>query len=154
MTDFFEEHDWKNFPELTNAQMAILYFQSPHKQITQNFNAKVTKVHDGDTVTLKCDFRNFEFPMRLSYIDAPELKTGIAGQQSKERLKQLIDREEVYILINQDNRVEKWGRLLGEIMSRGTNINQEMVDEGFAVLFGNRQEGEIPDFNKNLENLI
>ena len=43
-------HDFKQFPELTNSQMVMYYFQSPHKQITEPFEAKVVKVTDGDTI--------------------------------------------------------------------------------------------------------
>ena len=67
------EHDWKKYPELTNTQMSELQFQSPHHQITEDFTATVSKVHDGDTITLSVDFRNFTFPIRLLDIDAPEL---------------------------------------------------------------------------------
>ena len=30
-------HDFINYPELTNNQMNFYYFESPHKQITENF---------------------------------------------------------------------------------------------------------------------
>ena len=43
-------HDFKLFPELTNSQMQIYYWDSPHKQITKNFMAKVLRVKDGDTI--------------------------------------------------------------------------------------------------------
>ena len=37
-------HDFKLFPELTNAQMDLYYFESPHRQITEDFIGKVVKV--------------------------------------------------------------------------------------------------------------
>ena len=54
-------HDFKRFPELTNGQMGLYYFDSPHKQIAENFFAKVVKVSDGDTIRVKADFRDFNF---------------------------------------------------------------------------------------------
>ena len=34
-------HDFKAFPELTNSQMDLYYWDSPHKQITDDFDAVV-----------------------------------------------------------------------------------------------------------------
>ncbi len=70
------EHDFVKFPELTNRQMSIFYFESPHQQIVESFQAEVVKVHDGDTITVRTDFRDFDFPVRLAYIQAPELNEG------------------------------------------------------------------------------
>ena len=66
-------HDFKTFPELTNSQMQIYYFQSPHKQIIEPFMAKVVKVTDGDTIRVLWDERDFTFPVRFAELAAPEL---------------------------------------------------------------------------------
>ncbi len=66
-------HDFKRFPELTNSQMQIYYFESPHKQITEPFMAKVVKVTDGDTIRVTWAERDFNFPIRMAEIAAPEL---------------------------------------------------------------------------------
>ena len=60
-----EDHDYKKFPELTNKQINEFGFQSPHKQITEDFDATVVHVTDGDTIRLRTDFRDFTFPLRL-----------------------------------------------------------------------------------------
>jgi len=52
-------HDFKRFPELTNNQMNLYYFDSPHQQIAEDFDAKVVNVHDGDTVRLEVSWRDF-----------------------------------------------------------------------------------------------
>jgi endonuclease YncB( thermonuclease family) len=127
-------HDFKTFPELTNSQMELYYFDSPHKQITEDFIAKVTKVHDGDTITLKCNFRDFEFPLRLARINAPELSEG--GKESKSWLEEQLLNEEVNIIINPKNRVEKWGRLLGDVISKGMSMSDLSLTTGHAVTFG------------------
>ena len=127
-------HDFKAFPELTNRQMQFYYFESPHKQIGQNFTAKVIEVHDGDTVTVRWDERNFDFPVRLAKINAPELNNG--GRESKEWLKEQIENEEVEIMINPFNRVGKFGRIIGTIIVGGININQMSKDFGFSNTFG------------------
>ena len=126
-------HDFKKFPELTNGQMAIYYWDSPHKQIMEDFTAKVVKVTDGDTIRVTTDFRDFDFPIRMSIIDAPEIKTG--GIESRNWLKNEILGEEITVKINPYARIGKFGRLLGEINHMGRNINQMSLDAGMSEVF-------------------
>ena len=140
------EHDFKNFPELTNRQIEEFGFQSPHKQITEDFKAKVVKVHDGDTVTLRVGFRNFDFPLRLLDIDAPELNEG--GELARDWMENRILNENVEIRIEKNNRVDKWGRLLGTIIHRGIDVGNEELIYRFAKPFARRGEGIIPPLNK------
>lgn len=141
------EHDYKNFPELTNSQIEEFGIRSPHKQITEDFTAEVIKVHDGDTITLRTSFRDFDFPLRLAGIDAPELNAG--GEVARDWLKKRIEGDNVLILIDQDNRVEKWGRLLGQVLHGGLDISQTEVDLNLAVPFEERGD-EIDDIKKIL----
>jgi len=134
-------HDFKAFPELTNSQMENYYFESPHKQITGNFRGVVTKVIDGDTIRIKCDFRDFDFPIRFAEINAPEM--GVGGEQSRSWLEKQIMGEEVEIIIDQNNRVEKWGRLLGEVIHQGMNMGEMSLMFGYSVVFGD-ETGMIP----------
>lgn len=137
------EHDYSKYPELTNAQLEHLQFTSPHVQITEDFRAEVVKVHDGDSVTLRTSFRDFDFPLRLFDIDAPEMSEG--GEVSKEWLKQKLLGKEVEVLIDSRNRVGKYGRLLGRILYGGLDVGQEEVFLGLARPFGSRDEGEVPE---------
>ena len=137
-------HDFKQFPELTNSQMRHYYFQSPHRQIGENFMAKVIKVTDGDTIRVSVDFRDFDFPIRFMDTDAPEMNTR-EGRRSQEWLEELILDQEVEILIDQQNRLEKWGRLLGEVLFQGMNINKLSILFNYAVRFDERIQ------NKQLE---
>ena len=140
-----EEHDFKRFPELTNRQMGMFYFESPHKQIMEDFDAKVVKVTDGDTIRVTMDERNFSFPVRFLDIAAPELNEE-GGVEARNFLKSEIEGEEVTIQIDNRNRVGKWGRLLGRVTHGGMNINEVMVSRGFALPFGQRSSG-LTDFN-------
>ena len=139
-------HDFKRFPELANSQMDFYYFDSPHKQITEDFTARVVRVIDGDTIRVDWFERDFDFPVRFLNTNATELGEG--GIKSKKWLEGRILGEEVMILIDEKQRVGRWGRILGEIIFNGININQESIDLGFAVPFG--QQAVIPKF----ENLI
>lgn len=142
-------HDWVNFPELTNSQMQLYYFESPHKQILEDFRALVVKVHDGDTITVRTNFRDFDFPVRLLGIDAPELNQE-GGKESQSWLEQRILNEEVDIIMNRNQRVGKWGRLLGKIFHRGMDLGEEEMRAGKATTFKGRNEGKLPDLNKEL----
>lgn len=139
-------HDFYRFPELRQNQLEIYYFESPHKQIFEDFRAKVIKVVDGDTIRLTCDFRDFDFPFRFFGINAPEMSEA-GGKESKEFLEDLILNEEVLIIINPRHRVEKWGRLLGEVMHRGSNIGDVMMTFGMATTFEARHEDKVMDLN-------
>ena len=127
-------HDFKKFPELTTHQMQFYYFDSPHRQILEDFRAKVVKVIDGDTIKVKWDERDFDFRVRFSNIAAPEMDEG--GRDSKQWLEKEILNEEIDILINPKMRVGKWGRILGEVLHRGLNINELSLQLNYSVPFG------------------
>ena len=140
------EHDFNKYPELTNAQIADMGFSSPHIQITEDFTATVIKVHDGDTITLKADFRDFAFPLRFLNIDAPELSEG--GEESRDWLKNKILHKTVQVVINASQRVGKYGRLLGRVIFNGLDVGEEEMHLGYAKPFGQRTEGELEPVGK------
>jgi len=140
-------HDFKRFPELTNSQMSLYYFDSPHTQITGDFTAKVIKVTDGDTVRLLWSERDKSFPLRFSNTAAPELDEP-GGEESQSWLESIILNKEVYIEIDPKNRVEKWGRLLGNIIFEGQNMGAASINEGHSRHWTERKTGDIPDCDK------
>jgi endonuclease YncB( thermonuclease family) len=125
-------HDFKRFPELTNSQMGMYYFDSPHKQIREDFFGRVVKVHDGDTITISCDFRDFNFPIRFANIMAPELSEE-GGFRSRDWLASQILGQEVEIKVNKNNPVEKWGRLLGRVFFKGFDVGEESKASGMSL---------------------
>jgi len=135
-------HDFKNYPELTNAQMSLYYFESPHKQITENFTAEVVKVHDGDTIRVKWQERDFDFPVRFGDTAAPELNEA-GGKDAQQWLENRILGKVVDIEIDPNNRVEKWGRLLGKVFEGGSDVGEEEITQGLAVHWAQRKEGKI-----------
>lgn len=140
------DHDYKSFPELSDNQLDLLQFSSPHVQITEDFSAMVVKVTDGDTVTLRTDFRDFDFPLRLLDVDAPEMNAG--GEVARDHLSALLTGQEVQVLVDSNNRVGKYGRLLGRILFNGIDVAQEMVYLGLIKEFGSKLEGQVPSFDK------
>ena len=135
-------HDFKRFPELTNSQMDFYYFESPHKQIFEDFKGTVVKVSDGDTIRIQTNFRDFDFPVRFFDNAAPELDED-GGPEAQAWLEGLILGEEVDVLVNPDLRVEKWGRLLGRIVFRGIDVGEESIFLGHSVPWRLRKDGVI-----------
>jgi len=120
--------------------MAFYYFDSPHQQIAEDFDARVVKVIDGDTIRVKASFRNFTFPIRMSNLLAPELNEK-GGVRSRNHLESLIGNANVEIIVNKNNRVGKWGRLLGQVRRSGLDVGEEMKAGGFAIDVGTEQMG-------------
>lgn len=137
-------HDFINWPELTNAEMQVYGFESPHKQITQDIRARVVKVVDGDTIHVRWTERDFAFPVRFLDINAPEMSEP-RGKEVREWLEQQILDEEVDLIIDPDRRVGKWGRLLAHVFSRGMDMGTAMIMLGLATEFDKRNEGKIPE---------
>ena len=140
------EHDFVAFPELTNAQLEIFQFSSPHVQITEDFDAEIERVVDGDTVTLSTSFRDFSFPLRLLDIDAPELSEG--GGDARDWLSERIHGSTVRVLIDSRQRVGKYGRLLGHIEHNGLDVGDEMLTIGLVTEFGKKDESLPEPLNK------
>lgn len=123
-------HDFKTQPELSNSQMQFYYWTSPFRQITESFDAKCVKVTDGDSIRVKTNFRDFDFPIRFARINAPELNAG--GRESGNWLRSQILNENIRVEINPDNRTGKFGRIIGEVNHRGINMNEASLRGGFS----------------------
>jgi len=137
-------HDFERFPELTNAQLDLYYFQSPHKQIFEPFSAKVIRVHDGDTITVRWRERDFDFPVRFSNTAAPELSEK-GGKESRDWLKSILEGKVVDVVVDPDNRVEKFGRLLGLVYFNGFDVGVESVFTGHGLEWNNRLDQKLPE---------
>ena len=122
--------------------MELYYWDSPHKQIFEDFEAEVIKVHDGDTITVKWQERDFNFPVRFSNISAPELNES-GGAEAQSWLESQILGENVVVRINPKNRVEKWGRLLGTILHRGLDMGEAQIIRGISTPWEKRNDGKI-----------
>ena len=127
-------HDFKKFPELTDNQARFYYHESPHRQIFDDFWCNVTKVHDGDTIKVRWAERDFEFPVRLIEIAAPELNEE-GGRESQSWLEDWIKGAYVKIEIDPNNRVCKWGRILGRVFFEGRDMNEQSLRTQHSILF-------------------
>ena len=139
------EHDFKRFPELTNRQMEEFYWDSPHKQITEEIRVDVVSVHDGDTIRVKWDERDFTFPIRLLNLAAPEVDEK-GGIESRDWLRGQILNETVDIIPSQQ-RVEKWGRLLADVLFNGSSMSDESIRNFHGISWGERGNQPFTEVN-------
>ena len=150
------KHDFKKFPELRNNQFDELYFVSPHRQITGDFNCVCTAVHDGDTIKVRWSERDFEFPIRMSNISAPELKGKFGrvsqnGTESRDWLAGRILNQDIRVEVDLNNRVEKWGRLLGRVTHQGIDLGVESILHGHSKEWSDRHSGVIRDLKLEVD---
>jgi|TARA_Y100000389_G_C17264748_1_gene414854 micrococcal nuclease len=102
------------------------------------YKAKLDRVVDGDTIDAHINL-GFDITIhkriRLAGIDTPESRTRdleekARGLASKDRLVELLG-EGSFILESKE--VGKYGRVLGTLHVEDVNINETLVEEGFAV---------------------
>jgi micrococcal nuclease len=117
---------------------------APVQPSLYTYRAFVRKVYDGDTVTLDIDL-GFdvvlrEQKVRLLRINAPEVRgeERELGLTSRDALRKRIANKWVVLRTERDKK-EKFGRWLGEIWFEGECVNDWMLAEGHARVYG---EGE------------
>ena len=104
------------------------------------YNAYVESVYDGDTITctIDCGFNMFmkKQKIRLSGIDTPELRgdTREHGLMVRDKLRDKILGKQV-ILKTEKDRKGKYGRYIATVYINEINVNQWLVDEGYAVIY-------------------
>ena len=104
------------------------------------YRAIVNKVYDGDTITVDIDL-GFNIwkkneSIRLLGIDAPEIR-GEEREQgliSKKFLSHLVLHKEVEIRTHKDSK-GKYGRYLAIIIVNELNVNEYMIQKGFATKY-------------------
>lgn len=104
------------------------------------YKALVTKVYDGDTITVDFDL-GFGIVLkkqtiRLFGINTPEVRgpEKVEGIISRDALRQRILGKQVIIKTSKDKK-GKYGRWLGEVFVEQENINQWLLREGYAKAY-------------------
>jgi endonuclease YncB( thermonuclease family) len=116
-----------------------------------NYRVKeLTKIVDGDTIDVILDV-GFDIlygvRIRLQGIDTPEKRTSdpiekVFGYAATKRLTELITDKNLVISTELDGR-GKFGRVLGTIYANGTNVNELMVFEHYAVAYHGQNKDDI-----------
>ena len=117
------------------------------------YKCKLIKVIDGDTIDVDIDLGFGVWlrkqRVRLYGIDTPESRTRDLeekkyGLAAKEFLVKWTGAGELRIKTHKDER-GKFGRILGEIWTFDTNINDKMVYEHHAVAYHGQSKKEIQE---------
>jgi len=102
------------------------------------YDAVVTAVYDGDTVTVDIDLGLHVWvkceKLRLNRIDAPEVR-GASREQglvSRDWLREQVLGQQLVVETIKDSK-GKYGRYLAELWLGDVNINDTLVSEGLAV---------------------
>ena len=126
------------------------------------YKCEVKRIVDGDTVDVIIDLGfsiHFSTRVRLYGIDTPESRTRdkdekVRGFLSKDYLKEWLDQGGVIIRTYRDKK-GKFGRVLGEMVVGGRNINLLMVEENYAVKYEGQSKDDIKKEHEiNREKLI
>lgn len=106
------------------------------------YQATVTKVYDGDTITVDLDL-GFDhviknMTLRLYGINTPELRGGtnaskIDARKARDYLRELILDRDIMVRTIED-KTGKYGRYLAVIFLEGgvDNVNLHMIEQGYA----------------------
>jgi micrococcal nuclease len=111
------------------------------------YKCKINKVLDGDTVAIDLDL-GFNIILanqhvRMAGVDTPESRTTNKeekprGLLSKKKLaeKLPVGSWQKINTLRADSNDDKFGRILGEfILEDGTNVNQWLIENNYAVLY-------------------
>ena len=122
---------------------------------TNEYDVKVIKVVDGDTVDVDIDL-GFgvmlkDERVRIMGIDTPESRTrdkveDLFGEAAKARLKELMVNGGK-LITTEDKKGEdmkgKFGRILGDFIVDGRKVTEILVEEGHAVAYFGGSKEEI-----------
>jgi endonuclease YncB( thermonuclease family) len=93
---------------------------------------RITSVHDGDSLRVRCAGHNRTIPIRLAQLDAPELNQA-HGLASRDYLRSIcpIQDDAVIHSLGQD----QYRRILAEVYCGGIHANVAMIESGHAWVY-------------------
>ena len=106
--------------------LLLITFPAPAETV---YEGKVIKIADGDTLTLLVGSRQLK--IRLSDIDTPEKKQPF-GTRAKQALSELAFGKLARVV---EVTVDRYGRIVGRVYVDGTDVNRELVAQGFAWVY-------------------
>ncbi len=92
---------------------------------------QVTKVYDGDTVTLQCPGKTEKTRVRMYCIDTPEMRQKPWGQKSRDYLRSIVG-EKVRL---EEIDTDRYGRTVGIVYNQEVNLNLAQVEAGQAAVY-------------------
>lgn len=101
----------------------------PFTAVADQLVGKVVDVHDGDTITVLVNTKQYK--VRLDGIDAPEAKQAF-GEVSRKSLAAMVAGKDVTVTWTEK---DHWGRTLGKVSAAGLDANLAQVKAGMAWHF-------------------
>lgn len=103
------------------------------------YKVKEFRVIDGDTIDAELDLGfnvRIMQRIRLARINAPEMSTE-SGPASKAQLEKLLEASEITIQTKRSvtDQHDKYGRYIAEVWVENNNLNDLMLEHGFAVKY-------------------
>lgn len=134
-----QQQNTDQVPVIVEASPRIPYEKDFIETIEFSYKGKVINVVDGDTIDVLINrgFGDFtQKRIRLSGINAPEMKDVPKGEEAKKALIGLILDKEVVIKTKKDQ-TDIYGRYLGTIYlgENKLNVNDQMIKIGHAKLY-------------------
>ncbi len=123
---------------------------APPAEVDEGIAARVVEIVDGDTVKVFTS-SDGKLTVRLLGIDTPELETSLRARregvadclavEASAALSGLIAGKDIKLELdtNKDS-YDKYGRMLAYIFVDGANINQQMIEQGYAYEYTYRAE--------------
>ena len=115
------------------------------------YSCKVERVVDGDTIDVVLDL-GFDIlhkcRVRLYGIDTPESRTRNLDEKARGKmagafLKEAVEEGEVVIQTKLKDSKGKYGRVLGDVVVDGKNINQLMIKCHLAVAYHGQSKDDV-----------
>lgn len=112
----------------------------------------VERVVDGDTIDVTLDLGfsvSYKSRVRLYGIDTPESRTRNKDEKARGKLasaflsKAIELADQVVIRTELKDSRGKFGRVLGTVICDGEDVNQGMVDGGFAVKYYGQSKADV-----------
>jgi endonuclease YncB( thermonuclease family) len=92
----------------------------------------VTKIYDGDTMTLQCAGQSEKTKVRMYCIDTPEMRQKPWGTKSRDYLRSIASSKVKLVQHDKD----RYGRIVGEVFTLdGKNLNLAQVEAGQAAVY-------------------
>ncbi len=115
------------------AVMVFFAMPGPSGQATgTDMHCKVTSVHDGDSMRVRCPGHQKTIPVRLDQIDAPEINQA-HGTKSRDYLRSVCAIGTQVVI--KEPELDQYNRTLGQVYCNGVDVNAVMVKSGSAWVY-------------------
>ena len=112
----------------------------------------VIKVYDGDTITIasRLPYQGsplYRFSVRLNGIDAPEIKSKNEEEKKLAKIsKDTLSQQILNKVVSLENvSLEKYGRILADVIIDGKNMSEFMLEKKLAVKYDGGTKGTFED---------